>query len=679
MHTARLELLRHGPAHNQLLSPLLPYLAIAGNHPAVSVHVPYEHRQLVHCLQALSYLHGDGVRGFHLNAVAVELQRLMAAVPGLIADLNCSTTDSVIHLRLVLSAAELALLPFELAFTPAGLIGAEQPLLLKRAPTVCITRESRRVSGAVASMREPRILFAFAQPQGFSAVPGLAHGAALRAKLSPWLAEQDDLDPRLSADRKRDLKKHMSVLPSASIDEIARLCAQSRRDKKPYTHVHVLAHGAQYESGSDKRFGIALHLPADPTRSEVISGERLAAALCGSAGEDGPDVVTLASCQGGQQGDVFGIGSSIAQTLHEYGVPLVVASQFPLSVPASVTMVDVLYDALLWGKDPLIALIELRRQLHVELGETHDWASIVAYMTPSDNAEDRLLDAQVTRAMASIEVAEDWAVRLAAKPNPGKDRLEPAIARIEAADKHLRALLPVGNDEACSSRRGTLSDRQHARLRRRIASTSKVLAELHWGRLSSDPRLATSRRDAKDDVDASTRAARVLPLLERARRDYWEAYSKFPSKHWALMQYVSLTIVTREATPPPPAFAPESADLRDLLQVSRTLALHDLDSSDALTRAWAHGDMIELCLLQLLTGGEPVDLTAEALRHAAALPRLTGSESFPVFSVRRQLLRYSGLYGALLGSRMNGPVRELLDAVLDQLPVFEDRPTWRRY
>jgi len=37
MRTLTLELLRHGPAHNQLLSPLTPYLALCENHPAVTL------------------------------------------------------------------------------------------------------------------------------------------------------------------------------------------------------------------------------------------------------------------------------------------------------------------------------------------------------------------------------------------------------------------------------------------------------------------------------------------------------------------------------------------------------------------------------------------------------------------------------------------------------------------
>ena len=53
--TLTLELLRHGPAHNQLLSPLTPYLALAGNHGAQTVNLPFEHRDFLLRQRALRY------------------------------------------------------------------------------------------------------------------------------------------------------------------------------------------------------------------------------------------------------------------------------------------------------------------------------------------------------------------------------------------------------------------------------------------------------------------------------------------------------------------------------------------------------------------------------------------------------------------------------------------------
>ena len=52
MRTIRLEILRHGPSHNQLLSPLTEYFALCENHPAVTVRLPFEHAEFLARLRA---------------------------------------------------------------------------------------------------------------------------------------------------------------------------------------------------------------------------------------------------------------------------------------------------------------------------------------------------------------------------------------------------------------------------------------------------------------------------------------------------------------------------------------------------------------------------------------------------------------------------------------------------
>ncbi|MGV2338201.1 MAG UNVERIFIED_CONTAM: hypothetical protein LVR18_30390 [Planctomycetaceae bacterium] len=57
-----LEILRHGPAHNQPLSPLTNYLALCGNHGATSVRVPFEHREFETRLRPLMYQESEQLR-----------------------------------------------------------------------------------------------------------------------------------------------------------------------------------------------------------------------------------------------------------------------------------------------------------------------------------------------------------------------------------------------------------------------------------------------------------------------------------------------------------------------------------------------------------------------------------------------------------------------------------------
>ena len=174
MRTITLELLRHGPSHNQLLSPLTPYIALCENHGAVTVHVPFGHNQFLHRLEALGYGPDDGSRIFELKDTASILGEILALVPGLTAEANKrdSGDDPLTHLRLIISASELALLPFELALAPAGIPGAGQHLLLQSQMPVCLTREVRRAPDDDLdwSNRKPRVLFIAAAPRNVSTI-----------------------------------------------------------------------------------------------------------------------------------------------------------------------------------------------------------------------------------------------------------------------------------------------------------------------------------------------------------------------------------------------------------------------------------------------------------------------------------------------------------------------------
>ena len=77
MRTITLELVRHGPAHNQLLSPLTQYLALCENHPAVTLQLPVKHNQMLYRLSALAYRMGKEPREFQLRDTAQLLKRAL--------------------------------------------------------------------------------------------------------------------------------------------------------------------------------------------------------------------------------------------------------------------------------------------------------------------------------------------------------------------------------------------------------------------------------------------------------------------------------------------------------------------------------------------------------------------------------------------------------------------------
>src|SRR5436305_7534467 len=321
MRTITLELLRHGPAHNQLLSPLTPYMALCENHGAVTVHVPCEHNQFLFRLSALDYKSNEEARLFQLNDTARLMGELLAMIPGLTAESNKDddADEPLTHLRLLLSASELALLPFELAFSPNGFPGAGQFLLLQPQTPICMTRETRRVADRAFQWPEkPRVLFVAASPPGVGTIPLESHLLALRRLVSPWIKYYDEDD---AENRRQRVEESFVLLPEASIEAIETACANNR-----FTHIHILAHGVERKEGYDSRFFLALHDARDPGITYYISGERLATALRATHRPDSeglapPAVVTLASCNSASNGSGASAGASIPNPPPRRGIP----------------------------------------------------------------------------------------------------------------------------------------------------------------------------------------------------------------------------------------------------------------------------------------------------------------------------------------------------------------------
>jgi hypothetical protein len=172
-----------------------------------------------------------------------------------LAQRQCAS--ELVHLQIMITAAELAMLPFELAGT------LEQPgsdpgsfLQLGAKPLISITRRSRGLREVcVRWPTQPKILFVAANPA--QPIPYEAHVDALLRALQPWLPplhvpSGDDAGRTRAYDK--SFTEHLVVLNQASISAIAEHCATGN-----FTHVHVLAHGATDLTSPGQHFGLALH------------------------------------------------------------------------------------------------------------------------------------------------------------------------------------------------------------------------------------------------------------------------------------------------------------------------------------------------------------------------------------------------------------------------------------
>src|SRR5262245_54462613 len=230
--TVTVEFLRAGPPHNQLLSPLTQYLAVCGDAGAGVVTVPYEHAAFERRLKELRYeTGGAGDRLLMLHEIGVDMGKILGSVPGLpgalMGDPNKSAT--LVHLRLTLSASELAHLPFELAKAPVGPgASAESWLAIQTRPPVCVTRNIRTVSAeGVVWPNKPRILFISSDP---AFVPFEDHREALLTAIGPFRypGERDS-----TGTAREQFGELLTILKDPALEDVLRECHQTK-----YTHVH---------------------------------------------------------------------------------------------------------------------------------------------------------------------------------------------------------------------------------------------------------------------------------------------------------------------------------------------------------------------------------------------------------------------------------------------------------
>jgi hypothetical protein len=639
MRTVRrveVELLRQGPRHNQLLSPLTDYLAMCGDFPGGVVHVPWEHAEVLNLLDDLRYTVSTAEPTDRLAVVreraGTQLATMLAMIPGLPGLLAGDTSDTgkLTHLRLVVSAAELAVLPFELAKVPvgAGSVG-DQWLGLQPDRPVCITRHVR---GATASSRwadTPRILVVSGDD-----VPFAEHLDAFGRVLEPW--STDELRPHPDSPR-HWTSEHLTVIDRATLDEIRTAVAT-----RNHTHVHVLAHGAELEGRRSVRHGIALG-------DRVVTGSELALALAPtSADRHLPTVVTLASCDSAAQGAVITPGGSVAHDLHAAGIPLVIASQFPISQAASVPFTEGFYRGQLAGEHPLVSISEVRRVLATQFGDEHAWASIVVYEALPNDFEARLEEIRYWQTRRAHETALTRLERLATSDS-------------ERAAQLMASGAPFASDFSSP----TVDEHRHllsaaARAAQELPTAGPFAAECDGLRAAGAKRSAEVAFWLAEAPDVA--AERRHELLEACVGDLEVALEHYvdglrgllatstgePQRkvttHWIAGQVMLMQAILGRPIDP------------DLGGIARWTARLDLDHPDPVVRAWAITSHIEQTLLELAVGEPTNEVSERAVRHARDLVRAIGEDSEHAMTTHRQMRRFVEWWG---GDRFVAALHEL--------------------
>ena len=466
-------------------------------------------------------------------------------------------------------------------------------------------------------------------------------------------------------ERRKRIAEHLKVLPQATLDEIEKECATG-----DYTHVHILSHGVPAPKGDDERFGLALHDRVNPAQTDIVDGERLAKALRpprrdGRTGFARPVIVTLAACNAGNPGEVTSPGASIAHALHAEGVPLVVASQFPLSFAGSVIMTRVLYRGFLTGEDPRQLLVYLRRELLTQCPEAHDWASIVAYASFPQKFDELLANMQLWQTFRRFEAAINHIDRPQA---PDEKIWDNEMKRVEEARRRFDLLL----DKAKESANGKKPEHQdESKVSGIVASAEKRIAELRWRMAVAwnrenperPPDKDPEELDLKDEID-------VRDGLLNSRKFYEETFKRNRSQVWALVQVLALTAVVRKWNP-----EPEHERSVARWELARRFSEEELGLGNPERLSWANANLMELYILASVFPETEIaaeEAQSKAIKYAMAFRSVTELKSVNLHSTRRQMLRYINFFRKVNEDMQ--PAADLAEKVLKILPESQFRP-----
>ncbi|QSQ23213.1 SAVED domain-containing protein [Pyxidicoccus parkwayensis] len=149
---------------------------------------------------------------------------------------------------------------------------------------------------------------------------------------------------------------------------------------KPVTALHLLCHGGVKPSGA---YGLRLDSVEKDRPPEHLDSEDLRPLF---ADARSLRLVTLCACQSGDAGRPGALVGSVAQMLNRLGVPAVISSRMPLSVPGSILMTETLYAELLGGSKDLSKAFSLSRQRLIREHRRKDWASLQLYAREDDSA-----------------------------------------------------------------------------------------------------------------------------------------------------------------------------------------------------------------------------------------------------------------------------------------------------
>lgn len=648
MKSQILGIARIGTPQGFVLNPINYYISLCGEKPQVTFNVDCQQELFDKMINDLRYHDGDPSSS---SAAISFFQELTTKAFEDFEYVNLDPLETeALHLRLVVSPLELIQIPFEFAIFPND--PSKIPLLANNNRIITLTREVRQESESSYKWpSKPKILFAWSEPDPEKMpVPHREHLQTLVEiveELAKPIGENSYPKPNIS--------NFLTELPNASPESITKEIEDAIKNQKPFTHIHILAHGGQkIVYGDNRDFRLIMCKNGLPNKSSKIDGEKLSSVLIPFDRKTAPAVVSLAVCDSANTNTILSTGS-LSYQLHNAGIPCVFASQFPLTKRGSVIMVKNLYRRLIQGVDPRLALYHTRMELKKE--QNHDWASLVAYARFPGDINLQLLDTKLQLIFNTMKTTNAWV-----------DHSFKHWTNIEIKDKHsllkeLESRLEKSitelsshfdEDENKSSLETNALQSEHLGL---LGSAYKRKAEFNFKSIALNP-----------DKESSYTAASGTDI-EQAKKFYELGLFADQGNHWNAVQFLSLKAISEGTL----------VDELRLWYATEYMALMNEKKVQKLgDKAWAWGTLSELYLLQPLTVHKPeaskeiktsISMAKDYLAKIASLP---DEYNYVKESTIRQFERYLNWWPSLFKTVFPDWLKEHAGEIRKVLPRLEE-------
>jgi CHAT domain len=626
MNSIIIEILRNDQATNIQLSPDTNYIAIIGSEPSNDLKIECTQQNFNDNIILLRY--NKELPNASKTAIAFFQDLITKIFDKIFTNqVNDLKTFDFLHLRFVTKPKEIAQLPFEMALPPTVIENQipTQPFFINENLKAIFTRELRQsYSKNYKWPSSPRILFAWAQP--VNRVPHKEHVEAFVEVLKKWA-----LPIKTSTEPVPDVGSLISLLPDATLQSIKRTIRIALDENKPYTHIHLLAHGVKdKEAGSE--FLLQLNNDNAAEKSYHANGNELGDSLIFE--REGnfifPQVVSLMVCDSGNVGDPVHPTGSLAHSLHQAGIPCVFASQFPLTQDGSIKLIQTLYGELLQSSDPRIALYNTRVALAKE--NTHDWASLVAYARFPEDIDEQMKDIKLKIMLEFMKTANALTDHILKHINQLKK--EQAEKNFIEVEKRLDSSIDNLTTFLKEIEQNKINKDRFAEHYGLIGSAYKRKAE-HIFRVS----------EYNGNLECQNKNHSINALLKA--KNFYNGGYKFLNSHWNGTQYLSLATILKEQQ--------TTSEEQEIWTCCKVMAENDerYAAQDDQTKAWAYGTLAELYFLKpyvfQLNEHEKVESFSKAQEFIVKLNNLT-TEIFPKQSTVRQFDRYINWWPKILST-----------------------------